>query len=117
MTRFRIASLLLLSVLVSGCGYSGRQGEAIGQAKKVTRVTNLLCEDYDAFDVSLGVMQNGTGSVSTQDVWYTVYDVRLLDKLRDFAVRGAIVRVSYDTRRCPFCTEKYVLLGAEEVRQ
>ena len=112
----KVITALAAGALLFGCGYSGVDGEGIGQAKKLTRVTNLICEDYDAFDMSLGVMQNGTGSVSTQDVWFTFYDRALIPKLKDLVARGAVVKVTYDTRRAPVCTEQLILRSVEEVR-
>ena len=113
----RLVGAAILAAALTSCGYSGIDGEGIGQAKKVTRVTNLFCEDYDAFDMSLGVMQNGTGSVSTQDIWFTVPDRTLIPKLRDLVARGVVVKVTYDTRRVPFCTEHLILRSVEAVPQ
>jgi hypothetical protein len=111
------AVLCMLSLMLCGCGNSAIDGELIGQAKKVTNVTPLLCPDYVAFDVSLGVMRNGTGSMSTQDVWFTVrpsVDIRLLKEAVD---KGALVRVKYDRRRLAICTEDNILNAMEVVRE
>ena len=105
------ASFLCLGL--AACGNSAVDGDLTGQAKKVTHVTPLFCPGYVAFDVSLGVMQNGTGSMSTQDVWFTVSDSIDVDKLKSAVADAMIVRVHFDTRRLPFCTENYIMRGFE----
>jgi hypothetical protein len=105
--------VLLSSIALSGCGYTSRDGEAIGQAKKVTAVTPLLCGDYYALDVSLGVMRGGVGSMSTQDMWLTIRNVGDIAKMKAAVESGAIVRIKYDTPRFPICTESFVLTGFE----
>lgn len=99
------------------CGFTtmyARDGELIGQAKKLTMVTpfwSSICPAYYALDVSLGVLQNGVGSISPQDVEFTVQDVVDLRAMTDAVARGAIVKVRYDTRRLAACTEDYLATG------
>lgn len=51
--------LMLLTVLcLSSCGYNSVNNEAIGQPKKIIRATPVFCPDYNAVDLSLGVMIN-----------------------------------------------------------
>jgi hypothetical protein len=106
--------LTALAVLSLGaCGNSAVDGELIGQVKKVSHVTPLICPDYYAVDVSMGVMRNGTGSMSTQDMWLTVADFQALAGLQKMASDGSLVKVHYNTRRAAFCTEDYILTAAE----
>jgi hypothetical protein len=107
--------LLGLSLLAS-CGNSAVDGELIGQAKKLTRVTPLVCGDYYAFDVSLGVLRNGTGSMSTQDLWFTVTDIDDVQRLRDAADKGLLVKVRFVTRRFAICTEDHIMTAFEVVQ-
>lgn len=70
-----------------------------------------------AFDLSLGVMRAGSGSMSTQDIWFTIagsatIDLNLLKKAVETA---AIVRVHYDNRRYAICTEDHILTSFEIV--
>lgn len=70
-----------------------------------------------AFDLSLGVMRAGSGSMSTQDIWFTIagsatIDLNLLKKAVETA---AIVRVHYDNRRFAICTEDHILTSFEIV--
>lgn len=108
----RTAVALLSLVMVSSCGYSGRDAELVGQVKKVSRLTNLICSDYYAVDVSLGVVRNGTGSMSTQDVWIQITDESQLPMLRDAAEKGLLIKAKYDERRFPICTEPYIMTEA-----
>jgi hypothetical protein len=106
---------LALTLCLAGCGYTSRDGEMIGQAKKISMRTPLICPNYYALDISLGIVRDGTGSMSTQDVWLTVYDLNDLDKMKAAVAAGAIVRVHYDMRRMAICTEDYVSTGFEVV--
>jgi len=96
-----------------------RDGELIGQAKKLTLVTpfwSSICPEYYALDVSLGVMQNGTGSMSTQDVWFTIKNVQDLDLMRKAVENASIAKIKYDTRRLAACTETHYATGFQIVR-
>jgi len=101
-----------------GFGNSQVGGEAIGQAKKVSNATPVLCPDYTYFDMSMGVLRNGVGSMSTQDMEFTIRsaDPNLIALLKDAANSGKIVKVTYNTRRAAVCTEDYILTGAEIVK-
>lgn len=105
--------LLASLILLAGCGFSQKNGDLIGQAKKVSSRTNLVCPDYNMVDISLGVMRNGVGSMSTQDMWLQIDNDRDYNLLKDAASKGLLVQVTYDTRRMPFCTEEYILTSAK----
>lgn len=104
---------VMFLVLLSGCGYSSRDNEIIGQAKKVVHLTPLICSDYSAVDVSLGVMRNGVGSMSTQDLWFYVEDRNLLAILAKAVETGAIVKVKYDQKRTTWCVPDHWLTNVE----
>lgn len=90
-----------IALLLSACGYSARDNELVGQVKKVTAETPLLCGDYYEVDISLGVLRNGQGSVSKEDVVLYVKgdpDVPLLKKAAEV---GLPVKVRYDVKRFP----------------
>jgi hypothetical protein len=95
-----------------------RDGELVGQAKKLTHVTPLwssFCPPYYVLDVSMGVLQGGVGSMSTEDLALTVIDVEDLAAMRAAVAHGAIVKIRYDTRRLAACTEDYLATGFEEM--
>lgn len=96
-----------------GCGYSSVGNELIGQAKKMAHNTPIICPDYDMADISLGVMRNGIGSMSTQDVWMTVPRQRDRETLDAAVQAGAIVKVTYDVKRITFCYEDHFVTGVE----
>lgn len=104
---------LAMVAALAGCGYSHIGGDTVGQAKGLTRTTNLVCSDYFVFDLSLGVMRNGTGSMSKQDMLFTVAPNVDVVALRDAVKRSAIVKPSFHTRRAALCTEDYILTSFE----
>jgi hypothetical protein len=105
-----INTLVILSlIVVAGCGYSARENELTGQVKRVVHQTPILCSERSDLDISLGVMRNGVGSVSTQDVYLTVLnpnDVVLLNKA---ASEGSLVTIKYDIKRFTWCWENYIV--------
>ena len=100
---------LLLAFLLVGCGYSSRDNELVGQAKRLSNRTPVLCPDYLAFEVSMGVMHNGTGSISAEDVWFSVRDQRLAAILEKAVLSGSIVHVKYNDIRFSYCKASYEL--------
>lgn len=98
-------SFLVLGV-ISGCGLQARDTEAIGQIKRIAKKTPLLCPDETLLDMSLGLMRNGTGSVSQEDLWIRVQDAHQEFLLRQAVDSGAPVRVTYDVQRFRFCWEQ-----------
>lgn len=88
----------------SACGYISQNSEVIGQVKKVQRHTPLLCEDHDLVDVSLGVMRNGVGSYSTEDIEMMVTPAQAKE-LSEMQRNNAVVKFTYDQRRFFACGE------------
>jgi hypothetical protein len=108
-------SLLGLAVVVmlSGCGYSAVDNEFAGQVKKVVHQTPIFCaERYDT-DISLGVLRNGVGSMSQEDVWLTVPNQDDQKLLKQAAETGQIVKVKYDVYRVTWCWQDHVVRGVE----
>jgi hypothetical protein len=101
------------------CGFTtmyGRDGEVIGQAKRLTMVTpfwSSFCQPYYELDLSLGVLQNGVGSISKQDMIFTVLNTEDLPKMKAAVEAGSIIKVKYDTRRLAACTATYLATGLE----
>lgn len=95
-------------------------GELVGQAKKIRMVTPLwssICPTYYALDVSMGIIQNGTGSMSTQDVWFTIKDTADLPAMQKAVETAAIVKMKFDTRRLAACTEDYYATGFQVINK
>lgn len=102
-----------MSIALTGCGYSARDVEVVGQVKRVVHATPMICDDYNVVDLSLGVMRNGTGSMSTQDIWLTVPDQDTLNVLKNANETGKLVKMTYDAKRITFCTEQRFVTKAE----
>ncbi len=109
--------ILLATVLtLSACGYSSRDSEAIGQIKKIAHQTPIICPNRYDFDLSLGVMRGGVGSMSSQDIWFTVDDPSMLATIKAANESGAIVKLVYDVARVTFCTEDHLVSKVEIVK-
>ena len=115
MKKITLFALLLAAsmMLLSACGYSSQDNESIGQIKKVANMTPILCGKRTDVDLSLGVMRNGVGSMSHQDLWLTVRDPQLVDTLKKAAETGAIVKVKYDEARVNICWHDHELTAVE----
>lgn len=108
--RFKLPTILLMFGIMgcgadacSSCGYSRRNNEIVGQIKKVVETTPILCNDMQYVDISLGLMQNGTGSMSKEDMLLLV---RSDEQLKFFKENvGKQVRVFYDERRMTWCPD------------
>jgi hypothetical protein len=97
----------LLALFLVGCGYESIDNKMTGQVKKVHHNTPIFCSDYFSADVSLGVMRNGVGSMSTQDV-EVVVDDRDKDKFETAAATNQIVEIGYKVKRVTFCRPDHV---------
>ena len=113
---FSRLAVLVAALSLAACGYSSRDSELIGQVKKVVRNTPIICSEYEDADISLGVLRNGVGSMSTQDIWMYVPNREDLAKLKKAAETGALVKIKYDVYRMTFCVDEHVVRSVEEVR-
>lgn len=107
---------LCLVLALSACGYSSVDNELTGQVKRVKKRTPMVCPDYVEVDVSLGIMRNGVGSMSTEDVWLLVEsyaDIALLEKA---AEEGGVVKVHYDVKRLTLCVPDHRLTKVERLQ-
>jgi len=102
-------ALVALLCTTAACGYSSKDNELTGQVKKVHNQTPIICGDYVAADVSLGVMRNGVGSMSAEDVILYVPNADDAAALKKAADTGQLVKVTYDVKRLVLCVpEKQV---------
>lgn len=104
--KYAIALALLF---VGGCGYSEIGTEAVGQVKRVVNENPLICDGFTTVDLSLGVMQNGVGSMSTHDVYLTVTDLADIHALKVAAETGKLVKLTYDEKRFTFCVHNKIV--------
>jgi hypothetical protein len=105
--------IMLTTLFLAGCGNVQKDSEAVGQVKKVTNTTPIICFDYQAVDISMGVMRNGVGSMSTQDIWFYIPDKSLAKTLRSAAESGKLVKITYDVRRWAPCSEDHWITSVE----
>lgn len=105
--------LILLVACLSACGYSQTESEAIGQVKKVANVNDIFCSRRVDTDISLGVMVNGVGSMSSQDLWLTVKDKTHIATLKKANETGKLVKFKYDVARLNWCWNDHELTEVE----
>jgi hypothetical protein len=101
--------LCICIIATTACGYSSSGNELEGQVKKVIRRTPIICPDYYEADVSLGVLRNGVGSLSKEDVTLYVERPDSVETLKAAARTGAIVSVRYDVKRVTLCVPEHFL--------
>ncbi len=84
---------------------SSVDNEAVGQIKKILKKTPIVCPDYTEVDISLGVMRNGVGSMSREDVVLAVdnSESSAIATLKHAAESGSIVKFTYDVKRVTVC--------------
>lgn len=100
---------------VAACGYSARDNELVGQVKKVVAQTPILCGDYHEVDISLGVLRNGAGSTSKEDVVLYVQGEGDVPLLKKAAEEGFPVKVAYDIKRIAWCVPDHWLTAVTEL--
>jgi hypothetical protein len=105
--------ILLICIAVFGCGYTSKQNELTGQVKKVIAKTPIICPDYTQVDISLGVIRNGVGSMSHEDMIITVTDKAQATLLKQAAESGKLVKITYDVARVTFCVPNELATNVE----
>lgn len=108
-------SIVMLLSLVS-CGYSAKNSEMIGQVKSVTNETPILCNERNDVDISLGVLRNGVGSMSAEDVFLTISNEKDLAVLKEANESGKLVKVVYDFKRWTWCWNQRIVKSVEIVQ-
>jgi hypothetical protein len=109
-------NIFWLYSLSVGCGYNALNSTFTGQVKYVEKVNPIVCDEFTGAGISLGVMRNGTGSVSTHDVEVYVPDQINIDLLSAASKSGSLVTVTYDARRVSFCKPPIVVRSVELVK-
>jgi len=110
-TMTMLALTMTLTVLC-GCGWSSVSNDLIAQPKRIIHNTPIVCPNYRSVDVSLGVMQNGVGSMSTHDEVLVVEDGRVADAIESAIQQGKLMRLKYDEARFRWCTEEMFVTEA-----
>jgi len=91
--------------LMAACGTSSSGNEVVGQVKKVVNKTPFICPNYTEVDVSLGVVRNGIGSMSHEDLVLALDNSakNSIDKLKRAAEDGSVVKLTYNVERVSPC--------------
>lgn len=109
-----IATFVCFAIGLSGCyacGTSSTNNEVTAQVKKVVKVTPLLCPDYVELNVSLGVLRNGVGSMSHEDMTLRVMDESMIPDLEQAAKHGSIITLKYDVARSAWCYPDHKMIS------
>lgn len=107
--------VLAVVVALSACGLSAKNNEMVGQVKKVVEQTPIFCGDYAEADISLGVLRNGGGSMSKEDVVLYVADQDMVKLLKRAAEDGSPVKVTYDIQRLAVCRPDHWLTSVQVI--
>lgn len=113
---FKIVFLVALFITLASCGYDSKNNQTVGQVKKVIRETPLICDDRMLVDISLGVMRNGVGSMSREDMVLSVQNERDFATLQTAIDNGQLVKITYDARRFAFCMTRFHAVSVEIVK-
>jgi hypothetical protein len=116
-TTLKTATAFALALPLAGClGHSSVDNETIGQVKKVQSVNPWVLPDYHRVDISLGVIRNGVGSVSKDDMLLYVPKDDDYEVLKHAAETGEIVKVKYNVARFYWYGELETITHAEIVK-
>jgi major membrane immunogen (membrane-anchored lipoprotein) len=108
--------MLVIAFMLVACGYTSHDNELTGQVKRVIKQTPLLCSNYVYADISLGVIRNGVGSMSSQDMDLTVSNEKDRAALQAASDSGKLVKIKYDRRRVTFCEPEEVITSVIEIQ-
>jgi hypothetical protein len=95
------ALLLIVLIMIMGCGYSELGTQVVGQVKGIQKHNPILCDNYKVLDLSLGVMIDGVGSMSTEDKYYNIMTEEQEQTLEK--ATGHIVKITVDEKRFNWC--------------
>ena len=103
---------ITIGAAMNGLGYSSQGNELIGQVKKLTSKTPLLCPRRVDAHVSLGVIREGVGSISNEDADLIVTSEHDIATLKRAAETGRLVKIVYNVERIRFCGPDHLVTSA-----
>lgn len=77
--------------------------------KRLHRVTPIFCGDYSVLDANLGVMQDGQGGASIQDIDLEIPEPMVAELAKALENKTLQVEITYSTHRVAFCGQHEVL--------
>lgn len=105
--------VLFAALGLAGCGYSSVDNEAVGQPKRLHNQTPVICTPYTDVDVSLGVMRDGVGSMSTHDEVFLVPNEKDRLALEQAIQTGKLVKIRYNIWRVVWCVPEHTITSVE----
>jgi hypothetical protein len=108
--------LIVIALTLTGCGLSSEGTAAVGQVKRIAHKTPLFCPDETLLDMSFGIMRNGTGSMSQEDMWIRVKNADQEAQLQKAAETGQPVKITYDVQRYRFCWDMREITKVELIK-
>lgn len=112
---FKTIVAVVFAITLSGCGYSHRDNDVVGQPKSVESTTPVFCPDQHILHLSLGVMRHGVGSMSTEDIRINVPDSSLVPRLKSVVESGKIINARTNEARFRWCNEEKELVSFEVI--
>lgn len=106
---------LVIAFLLASCGYTSVDNTVVGQIKNIRKNTPILCPDYTTVDISLGVIKNGTGSMSKEDMTFYVPNTTELNTLNSALISTSLVKIRYDRERFGWCRDITQVLKSVEI--
>lgn len=102
MNKFKALLVLALAASLSACGNTSTDNEVVGQVKRVVNKTPIVCPNYTLADISMGVIRNGGGNLSKEDLWVVIPE-KDAPKFKKLAESGETIKVTYDVTRWAWC--------------
>jgi hypothetical protein len=109
----KLLSILGLMVFLTSCGYVSKDNEVVGQPKRIHKNTPIICPDFSDVDLSLGVLRNGVGSMSTDDIYLNIADKEQEKILNQAVNEGKLVKIHYDEFRFVVCRHAFNITSVE----
>jgi hypothetical protein len=103
MNKFKAILAIAIAAALSGCGYTSRDNEVVGQVKRVMQKTPMVCPNYYTADISMGVLRNGVGNVSKEDIWVVIPEDKVA-QFKKLAETGQPIKATYDVTRWAWCS-------------
>lgn len=110
--EYNMKKLIALAVvsmsLLSGCtlfGFSSKENEATVQPKKIVNHTPIVCPEFKALDASMGIMVNGVGSMSKEDLEVVLTSKEQKDTIEAAISSGKLLKIKYSTGRVVICQD------------
>ena len=114
---FKFLIGICLFCLMGCLGYSSKNSESIIQPKSIQMQTPIICPEVPILHGSLGIIRNGRGSISNQDVDMVITNDQDKYKIQTAIDSGYFLNVKYNTKRMVVCNSEHILVDVEIVKE